>query len=327
MTLVRHTRAVLAMSVVSPESVSLTMLGRADSRRADVTCRGLTVAGRPCRNRIRRENGEGYCHHHKGQQPAPKAKVTTRIHAAVDEVKIPAIRKGDGDKYPTPSPSPPPRVAAPHIALKQTLAVPQRKPVAFAATQHPLQFSTPPRIFPLSPPRSVLSTLSTTSPGLKPKINEKQLTKAFRKLLRASTPESRQIATLPTPQTPPPAKLVLPTTPVSPTLVRYPRPVARDPTSPFGGKASPTIASGVQRSWEKMWVPGIDRLGGYITCKRGSHPCLPNLRMAIPRIIHPRHAELVGMYALPIKCARRTRVHLRIQNQHTKCILQGWPHK
>src|SRR5271169_2884840 len=96
----------------SPEALSLASLGRADSKRPDRTCRGITTAGRPCRNALKKGSKEKYCHLHLDQQstyPAKLLRAKTATMTLVEEYESESrtnVNQFIG--YPTPAPSPPP---------------------------------------------------------------------------------------------------------------------------------------------------------------------------------------------------------------------------
>jgi hypothetical protein len=155
----------------SPEALSLASLGRADSKRADKTCRGITIAGRQCRNPIKKGSREKYCYLHCDQQSTYRAKLLgarTTTMTIVEECEDDSMNEPNTG-YPTPAPSPsPPR-----------RNFPARKPVP-TATFPAKQYARPPSLQ-LSPPLSIpppsipppTPPLSIPSPNLKP-LSQKQ---------------------------------------------------------------------------------------------------------------------------------------------------------
>ena len=106
----------------SPEALSLASLGRADSKRPDKTCRGITTAGKPCRKPLKNGAREKYCHLHRDQQTFSRSSLlgATRTVVEVDEEEdfyehVDGRSVGNTSRflpsgYPapmTPSPSPP----------------------------------------------------------------------------------------------------------------------------------------------------------------------------------------------------------------------------
>jgi len=63
----------------SPEALSLAALGRADSKRPDKTCRGITSDGKPCRKPLKKGSQEKYCHLHREQQWAEPPSVQSSL--------------------------------------------------------------------------------------------------------------------------------------------------------------------------------------------------------------------------------------------------------
>src|SRR5271167_2353806 len=108
----------------SPEALSLASLGRADSKRPDKTCRGITTAGKPCRKPLKKGSREKYCHFHRDQQSTYRARLLgarTTTMTIVEEYEEDSINEPNtGYPTPAPSPSPPRRIS------------PTRKPVPTA---------------------------------------------------------------------------------------------------------------------------------------------------------------------------------------------------
>jgi hypothetical protein len=307
----------------SPEALSLAALGRADSKRPDKTCRGITTAGKACRKPLKTGSREKYCHLHRDQSTTSQAKLLgakTRTVTIIEELQEDPEWETQPQKtqpsnkmsrqypapLPTPSPSPQRRVS------------PSRKPVStLLLTPEPqirppsLQLSPPPSISPPTPPMSINSPS-----GLTVKQRQKKgffnLSKAFRKMFRpqldsklspktalqypplgstfgrnelyptryphtitpAGLPNSNPLTTFSSisgpvyphaPQMlPPPARK-----PVSrPSTASTPNPPKQECRPPISVRAQPPIkTNGIQRSWETMWVPGMNGLGAHIICK------------------------------------------------------------
>ena len=327
----------------SPEALSLAALGRADSKRPDKTCRGITTAGKACRKPLKKGSKDKYCHLHRDQQSTFRSRLlgarTTTVTVVEEdpeeeeEVELPRPKLSKTgialSQFPTPSPTPSPK---PNSKLGNWS--PARKPVpsiAYPPQQHvrppSLQLSPPPSIPPPTPP------LSIDSPSPKPVLRQKKslfkLGKAFRKLFHtgqgkstvehdlrrtpslnatfrtnelrpsrypqvitpAGLPSSNPTASLPQSTNhssrPPsrPAQLFPPSPPDSsstarsPNLQSQPRPSHATPQHTIIShvpRINPTQPhkAGVQRSWETMWVPGIDGLGAHIICKEWLSPSL-----------------------------------------------------
>lgn len=307
----------------SPEALSIVTLGRADSKIPDKTCRGITVAGKACRNPLKKGSKERYCHLHRDQSSTQQS----RLLGAKTRETVPILGESDDDSYgytsdkksepvisvskilyPTPSPSP-----KPLPSLPQNRKSPVRKPVPSIAYPPQQQFRSP--SLQLSPPASIPPPTPPTptqclSPSIvSPAIIRQQkpgfgkLSKTFRKIFQSHEPKSQQLTpvdfhTVPletvfdsidvalsryphsiTPNGLP--KLSQPTEPPSslhqqelltphhsPKSPSIPRLQERPPTAVLALAQS---RSGVERSWETMWVPGIDGLGAHIICK-GSYP-------------------------------------------------------
>jgi hypothetical protein len=173
----------------SPEALSLASLGRADSKRPDKTCRGITTAGRPCRKPIKKGSREKFCHLHRDQQSTYRARLLgarSAIMTIVEEYEDDSIEDDSMNKpdtgYPTPAPSPsPPR-----------RNFPARKPVP-TTTFPAKQYARPPSLQ-VSPPPT--PPLSIPSPNLKPVPQKKKkgsfklgraIQNIFRPNLRKST--------------------------------------------------------------------------------------------------------------------------------------------
>jgi len=317
----------------SPEALSLASLGRADSKRPDKTCRGITTAGKPCRKPLKNGAREKYCHLHRDQQTFSRSSLlgATRTVVEVDEEEdfyehaVDGRRAGNisrfsPDAYPTPmtpSPSPP----------RQTS--PSRRPVP-SITYPPVQHIRSPSLQ-LSPPASTIRPPTPPSSIYSPELLKpvqpqsgkgffkfgKALRKLFhpnsensksKKLTKTPKPSGPQSPTLKTairindlyplryPQTLAPSNLAAPTPRNSParrapvqkpqylppspqrtpksrkSTTKVPLVRGRPPTEVLLLAQSRSAITGVQRSWETMWVPGIDGLGAHIICK-GTHSC------------------------------------------------------
>ena len=195
----------------SPEALSLASLGRADSKRPDKTCRGLTTAGRACRKPLKHGSLQKYYHLHRDQNPTSRgqllgAKAATTVmeknqgnegrhdHGYNREeayARDMALLSETG--YATPEPSP-------------TKVSPVRKPVPsgeyFPKQRGPrypsMQLSPPPSIAPPTPPESIHSVTRKPTERSKPKGLIK-FGKAIRKLFH---PEKRKSTVeYPSPQT------------------------------------------------------------------------------------------------------------------------------
>jgi len=285
----------------SPEALSLTSLGRADSKRPDSTCRGITTAGRPCRKPIKKGSKEKYCHLHRDQQSTARSRLLGAKTRTVDEeFEVGNDNSSPSTGYPTPLPSPSP--------LRPSSG---RKPlpsISFPLTQHArlpsLQLSPPPSIAPLTPAPSIHSTPPHSAEQHQRKKNfnlVKRIQKIFlRKTNKANDSNSTRHHPLvetalqggdasPSRQpqiTPPsdfPSSNSLSPSGSSPNPVHEPKapnnsttksnrsnvpPLqGRPPTEMLLLAQSRTATTGVKRSWETMWVPGIDGLGAHIICK------------------------------------------------------------
>lgn len=304
----------------SPEALSLASLGRADSKRPDKTCCGITTAGKPCRKALKKGSREKYCYIHRDQQYSYRSRLLGARATIIEEYEE---EDADGSPYsiatehhtPAPSPSPPQRKS------------PRRKPVpsiAFPAKQllQPSSFHSSPlqSIAPPSPPLSIASLkVNSSAPpqknGLfklggrirnifrarsrKPKTSKVALqhTPSIKTTLRNDHLGSRypQILTpvsfssskpsIPLPQAqsnplrePPPQRnpQYLPPSPQrtpKQNKSNVPKLQGRPPTAILAMAQSRTAITGIkagtdiQRSWETMWVPGIDGLGAHIICK------------------------------------------------------------
>src|SRR5271156_5319459 len=113
----------------SPEAPSLVTLGRADSKRVDTTCHGLTTAGKPCRKPLKKGSKDKYCHLHHDQEASERrrllgAKTTTttiveEVGSKHGEVRVSrkqmigshSTQTTYGYITPSPSPSPPRKVS------------------------------------------------------------------------------------------------------------------------------------------------------------------------------------------------------------------------
>ena len=195
----------------SPEALTLKALGRADSKRPDKTCRGITTAGKACRKPLKKGAREKYCHLHRDQNTISQAKLLgakTRTMTIVEEYQDDAewetppphghATNNTSRQYPaplpTPSPSPQRRVSPSRKPVPSPLLTPESQ------IRHPsLQLSPPPSIPPPTPPMSINSPS-----GLTVRHRQKKgffnLSKAFRKLFR---PQSERPSSKPTLQYPP----------------------------------------------------------------------------------------------------------------------------
>ena len=356
----------------SPEALSLASLGRADSKRPDKTCRGITTAGKPCRKALKKGAREKYCHLHRDQQTFSRSSLlgATRTVVEVDEDDFyePAqrTRVGNSSRFPpggypmaTPSPSPPREVP------------PSRRPVP-SITYPPVQHIRSPSLQ-LSPPASTIRPPTPPSSIHSPELTPVQprpnkgffkFGKTLRNLFRTNPEKtkSKKLSKIPKSSGPhsPTLKTAIRINDLSPS--RYPltivpsgragmtshSPARRPPVhkqqylppspqrTPKSGKSAakvppvrgrpPTAVlllaqsrsaiTGVQRSWETMWVPGIDGLGAHIICK-GILPPLVTLltfRVAVSAFERRGFSKDFELYACTIKCRRRTWLHLRLQN-------------
>ena len=291
----------------SPEALYLASLGRADSKRPDKTCRGITTAGKPCRKPIKTGNREKYCHLHRDQQSTYRAKLlgarTTTV-TVVEEYDDDITNANQYAGYPTPEPSP----------LPSQRTFPVRKPVPSArfppkqsARLPSLQLSPPQSTTPPTPPLSIQS-LNLKSVRQQEKKSFHKLGKAIRSIFRGNSAKSETTVPLqysPSLGTTLQRNDILPTryprTPLlqspsratgkhshqitlPPSPQRTPRqlksshmnaPVlqGRPPTAVLALAQSRTATSGIQKSWETMWVPGIDGLGAHIICKGKFRSC------------------------------------------------------
>lgn len=326
----------------SPEALSLATLGRADSKRPDKTCRGITTAGKACRKPLKKGSREKYCHLHRDQQATfrsrllgAKTTITVVEETAEDlETEEPSqlhLKTTSAvSQYPTPSPT-----ASPSPNNSSRNWSPARKPVpsiAYPPQQYvrppSLQLSPPPSIPPPTPPASIDSP--SPAPVQRQKKGLSKFGKAFRRLFHPAktnfTPSEAIVARTPSlkatfrkneiggsryPQTITPAGLPsskppnsLPHSMISPPLqppIAQPFPPSppdssssNSPPPELQSRVSPPIAkpqhniishvprinpnqphkTGVQRSWETMWVPGIDGLGAHIICREWLSPSL-----------------------------------------------------
>lgn len=88
----------------------------------------------------------------------------------------------------------------------------------------------------------------------------------------------------------------------------------RPHTQALAQTRSRSATHGVQKSWETMWVPGIDGLGAHIICKGILLTFSLIIRMVKPSIERRGSSEIAQLYACPALCRRRIRVYLCIQN-------------
>jgi len=302
----------------SPEALHLAALGRADSKRPETTCRGITTAGKACRKPLKKGSRDKYCHLHFDQQATYRSKLLrgkettiTMVTEGGEEGAMsatnPIVKTVVSNGYATPAASP------------KRLS-PARKPVPSdnMVSQHPglrppsLPLCPGPSVPPPTPPHSVCSV--TPMPNKLSRNKEKKrffkLARAFRKLFIDDSPTSTPaIAVCPArnppplpvdprrddlypSRYPPPGLLHYPPkihTPPSPTPARPPIPPVhqhrippqyptkhkvvvpqiqgRPPTPVLAFAQSRSGITGIQRSWETMWVPGIDGHGSHIICK------------------------------------------------------------
>ena len=151
----------------SPEALSLASLGRADSKRPDKTCCGITTAGKPCRKALKMGSREKYCYLHHDQQATYRAKLLGARETIVEEFEdenTNANQKSIPKGYFTPPPSPSPSRRKP-LRRKPvpSIAFPAKQPVRAPS----FQLSPPQSIAPPAPPTPPLSVHS-------PKINSSQ---------------------------------------------------------------------------------------------------------------------------------------------------------
>ena len=286
----------------SPEALSLVSLGRADSKRADVTCRGITTTGKACRNAIKKGSSEKFCHLHRDQKSASWERLyegratITGVEEYGDKPTRPESKQLTFKGYPTPSPSPSPSSSPSPSPPRR--GSPPRKADA-SVTFPPKQ--TVPNLSSITPP------LSSRSPNLNPDLKQHAIKRLFNfrgrvqnifqsgsRNSKSSTvalvPYTPSLGTLrrndvfpslypklmssqqstPLPQLPSRMTHEIPQrTPQSilPSPQRTP-PKAKHSNVPVLRTNSPrTPSAGVERSWETMWVPGINNLGAHITCK------------------------------------------------------------
>jgi len=332
----------------SPEALSLVTLGRADSKRVDTTCHGLTTAGKPCRKPLKKGSKDKYCHLHRDQEAAAGRKLVgakTTTTTVVKEIgskqnEAPLSRKPMMASntqttygYITPSPSPSPsRKVSPSIKpLPQSILVPAqpaRRPPSF-------QLSPPASISPPTPPLSITSSSASTPSPQPPKKVSFKLGKVFKKMFYHNSGKAKVVITTspayatsintirrnelsPTPYPRNITPTGIPSTLSLPESKNARKPVPKtnsDPilqssrTSPIVPRRSPAVAvqsrstsQGVQRSWETMWVPGIDGLGAHIICKgtRFQYDRL-TCRMVKSGIKSCWTTESVELYACSIK--------------------------
>jgi hypothetical protein len=305
----------------SPEALSLVTLGRADSKIPDKTCRGITVAGKACRNPLKKGSRERYCHLHRDQHSSHRSKMLgAKQRETITILEEPyggteyapvyttiSQNAASMTTYPTPSPSPPP---GPVYHTPQGKTSPTRKPIAsIAHVQHQDLSSTrfqvsPPQRIPLpTPPQSIKSPMGSPVIMRQQKSGLAKLGKAFRKLFRPGSPKSEYVPATsiytPLPKVafedqPSPLphyreapirkahseQLKQPTVSISPISIetqcapeyskpyKVPRLQQRPPTAVLAlAQSRRAITRGVQRSWETMWVPGLDGNGAHIICK------------------------------------------------------------
>ena len=300
----------------SPEALSLASLGRTDSKITDRTCRGITTAGRPCRNPLKKGSRDKYCHLHKDQQSTYRARLlgakasATVVEEYNEDDVLSDEREPTSQKntkkcipgYPTPSPSPSiPRRVSPRRKPVPSIAFPpeqnERPPSLQLSPPSSLSLPTPPSSIhsPQSiapPPRQknciskmtrAIRKLFSSKPGKSQHNNVKDYTPEFTLSLgpafrRNDLPLSRyptQITPCGLPSSPstpirrPNAQILPPSPTYTTKSIRsnIPPLQCRPPTEVLALSQSRAVTTGVQRSWETMWVPGIDGLGAHIICK------------------------------------------------------------
>jgi hypothetical protein len=298
------------MRQLSPETLSLSTLGRADSKCVETTCHGITTAGRPCRKALKKGSSEKFCHIHRSQQQIAPSKLRPVKESDSEEIDTepPQSTGAIATDYPTPSPSPP-------LLPPKSPARKRMPSIVYPPEQHlrspSLQLSPPPSIPPPTPPESIHDL---PSPCPKPVQRSQgnrfiKLGKTIRKLFLqdAEKPSTRpeknliyQEVSLGTailgndlapsrypqaisPTGLPNSKLMAPALP--PRLAPNPTPMSnpksekkvpavngRPPTAVLMLAQSRSATTRVQTSWETMWVPGFDGLGAHIICRGTSHP-------------------------------------------------------
>jgi hypothetical protein len=303
----------------SPEALHLATLGRADSKRPETTCRGITTAGKACRKALRKGSRDKYCHLHVDQETTYRSRL---MRGKLTTVKIVEEEEEEEEETVTP------RVAKTEVkngyvtpAASPKRLSPVRKPVpsstmytTTAGLRPPsLQFSPGPSIAPPTPPHSIHSPTPMSDPDEPPKEKKKvfKLGKAFRKLFIHDSPKPTSTPAHPShgpsvlpvdfrrndlyPSRYPPGispSPPRPTAPPSPPMhapippfhkrqmpvqfppkpkVKAPQIQGRPSTAVLACAQSRSATTGIQRSWETMWVPGSNGEGAHIICK-GSPP-------------------------------------------------------
>ena len=254
----------------------------------------------------------------------------------VDQRRQQSAKVRPRDQYPTPSSSPTPSPSTPKRNTPVRKPVPSLAfPPEQRFRTPSLQLSPPASIPPPTPPtspHSVKSPPSSPSPIRPNKSGISKLGKAFQRLFLAGTKKSHPSSTTYTypaslgpafkrndlplsryPRTITPTGLPGSSKPLKPVSatdqspsnaqpskpVKAPALQQRPPTSILALAQSRTaIIDGVQRSWETLWVPGIDGCGAHIICK-GFHPSQSSLmhRMVKSLSVGSWEAETADLYA------------------------------
>jgi len=301
----------------SPEALHLASLGRADSKRPETTCRGITTAGKACRKPLKKGSRDKYCHLHLDQQTAYRSKplrakeMTVTIVTEVDEEEVEQEMRvaktvvSNGLFTPMASPKQLSPAMKPVPSGSMVSPRPGLPPPSLQLCQRPI-------IPPPTPPHSVhrVTPMSDKLSYNKEKKQFFKLARAFGKLfiddsptstpaiagrpardppawpvdvpLNDRYPSTHQPPGLPpsppkihTPPSPTPARPPIPPAhqhripvrhPTKP-KVRVPQTQGRPPTVVLASAQSTSAITGVQRSWDTMWVPGIDGYGAHIICK------------------------------------------------------------
>lgn len=341
----------------SPEALSLSSLGRADSKRPETTCHGITVAGKPCRKPLKKGSRSKYCHLHMNQERSLRSNLVRKRETIVlgehderpgfealksqnEEERINAYRFGHSTTL----------VSPPLSSRMVPTRKPLQSPTVPAAENMPapsMQLSTAPSTRPWPP--TTHSSIHSTSPT--PQNKSISFGKMIRKLFRHEKskipkyPHSLGNKLVPNdiglpryPQTTPPSAVPRSGSPIPIELqarlphakrrppsiggnlkgsnpvrpVKVPQVQCRSPTSALQlAQSGAAIYNGVQRSWETMWVPGIDGLGSHIICKGTLFSsCTFNHRMVKSRIKSRWKTKIVELYACATKCNRGIWLHL-----------------
>jgi hypothetical protein len=226
----------------SPEALSLAALGRADSKRPDKTCRGITSDGKPCRKPLKKGSQEKYCHLHREQQWAEPPPLQ---FSSASRLRIPPPTSINGSKSIPQQAKRKGPCKLGRVIRKLFCIAPQDSTVVQPARQPEPKFS---RNEP--PPKRYHPT---TRSGL-PLPNPPDVISHSR-----HTPQSAQNL----PRLPPKAVNSRKGSHVKgPLQSRSSAPVLWGPSRRMWA-----TTKDIDRGRETMWVPGVGRLGTYIICK------------------------------------------------------------